>query len=91
MTEEETIDHVLEKFRKEYEVGLNKLVEEYDDSAEEMKYQRNFYNEMLLHLLLDLDGVHLDSLEGERKEQVRLQRKAAIKKIQLELKKLDHL
>ncbi|CAH00858.1 Snl1p [Kluyveromyces lactis] len=91
MSEEETIKYVLDKFTNEYEEGLHKLLENYDSTSETMQYQRNFYNEMLLHLLLDLDGVHLGNLEGEKKEQVRLQRKAAIKKIQLELKKLDKL
>ncbi|CDO93962.1 unnamed protein product [Kluyveromyces dobzhanskii CBS 2104] len=91
MSEEETIQYVVDKFTNEYEEGLTKLLDSYDAASETMQYQRNFYNEMLLHLLLDLDGVELANLEGERKEQVRLQRKAAIKKIQLELKKLDKL
>lgn len=91
VTPEERIDHVLSKFQKEYEIGFNQLLETYVAGEEKSEYQRNYYNEMLLHLLLDLDGVHLDSLEGDRKEAVRVQRKAAIKKIQLELKRLDQL
>lgn len=91
MTEEETIKDVINRFEKEYEQGLTKLWENFDPSSETMQYERNYYNEMLLHLLLDLDGVHLGNLEGDKKEEVRLQRKAAIKKIQLELKKLDKL
>lgn len=91
MTLEKKIENVSLRFNDEYRDKVQQLVENFDAENEKDVYQRNFYNEMLLKLLIELDGVDLIDIEGERKAALKERRKAGIKEIQVELKKLDKL
>lgn len=91
MTLEKKIENVSLRFKDEYSDKVQRLLEDFDAENEKDVYQRNFYNEMLLKLLIELDGVDLIDVEGERKVTLKERRKAIIKEIQAELKKLDKL
>lgn len=91
MTKESHIENVLLRFEQEYKPGLLKLLQQYDPSDEKCKYDRRYYNEMLLKLLIELDGIDITSLQGERKVELKLKRKGAVKEIQQHLKLLDTL
>ncbi|SCW01148.1 LAFE_0D06150g1_1 [Lachancea fermentati] len=86
---EDQINAVHEKYVSDYKTGLANLLEAFDGKSEQHDYQRKYYNEMLLKLLIELDGVDLVGLEGERKKILKEKRKQAIKEIQGDLKKLD--
>ncbi|EDO15410.1 hypothetical protein Kpol_1063p21 [Vanderwaltozyma polyspora DSM 70294] len=90
-TYEERIQNVINKYNKEYKDGILKLCESFDKSNESEVYQRNFLNEMLLKLMIELDGIDLVDVEGERRAQLKQSRKSAIKLIQGQLSKLDSL
>lgn len=91
MTPEKKIDSVHLRFVNEYKDGVQKLLDNYDSSDKNEVYQRNYYNEMLLKLLIELDGVDLADMQGERRVTLKEKRKAVIKEIQAHLKKLDKL
>ncbi|CCE62593.1 hypothetical protein TPHA_0C04430 [Tetrapisispora phaffii CBS 4417] len=91
LTLEEKIEKVLGTYNTEYRDGINKLLETFDKSEKQV-YEKNYFNEMLLKLLIELDGVDLmDISDPERKTALKLRRKEAIKLIQGELNKLDNL
>lgn len=91
LTFEKKIDNVRLRFNKEYKPGIDQLLENYDPADKDKVYQRNFYNEMLLKLLIELDGVELVEVQGERKIALKEQRKGVIREIQTHLKTLDKL
>lgn len=91
LTLEEKIESVQQKYNKEYKDGLHSLLANFKSDSETDEYQCNYYNEMLLKLLIELDGVDLTDVEGERKQTLKEKRKAAVKEIQGELKNLDRL
>ncbi|QLG73802.1 hypothetical protein HG535_0F03130 [Zygotorulaspora mrakii] len=88
---EEQIESVWLRFNNEYKNGVDQLFESFDKNDEKKIYQRNYYNEMLLKLLIELDGIDLANLQGERKIKLKERRKAVIKEIQTYLRKLDKL
>ncbi|AMD20669.1 HDL075Wp [Eremothecium sinecaudum] len=91
LTLEEKIDKVLEKFNTEYKSGIENLVATFEAETESHVYQCNFYNEMLLKLLIELDGIDLAGVTGERKLLLKKNRKDAIMQIQQQLKTIDKL
>ncbi|KAL6944780.1 hypothetical protein ACO0RG_001534 [Hanseniaspora osmophila] len=91
-TSAEEIQEVNVKFNKEYREGIVQLLESYDPAVEEDTYKKKFYGEMLLKLLIELDGVDLISMEeGEAKNALKTKRKQSIKEIQSYLRKVDAL
>ncbi|QLL32263.1 hypothetical protein HG536_0C04320 [Torulaspora globosa] len=91
MTPERRIHNVRLRFLDEYEQGVLKLLENYNAGDKDQIYQRNYYNEMLLKLLIELDGIDLSNVPGEKKLTLKQQRKTVIKEIQTHLKLLDKL
>lgn len=91
MTAERRIESVRLRFQEEYEKGVLKLLEGYDSNDKDQAYQRNYFNEMLLKLLIELDGIDLSSMQGEKKLALKEQRKQVIKEIQSHLRSLDKL
>lgn len=91
LTPEKRIENVHLRFRNEYEQGVLGLINGYDSSDKDQVYQRNYYNEMLLKLLIELDGIDLANMDGEKKASLKEQRKMVIKDIQSHLKSLDKL
>lgn len=91
MTPERRINSVRLRFLDEYEQGVLKLLENYNAGDKDQVYQRNYYNEMLLKLLIELDGIDLSTVPGEKKLTLKQQRKSVIKEIQTHLKLLDKL
>ncbi|KAL6949034.1 hypothetical protein ACO0QE_001522 [Hanseniaspora vineae] len=91
-TSAEKIQDVNVKFNKEYREGIVQLLESYDPSVEQDTYKKKFYGEMLLKLLIELDGVDLVGMEeGEAKTALKTKRKQSIKEIQSYLRKVDAL
>ncbi|SCU85023.1 LAFA_0D13432g1_1 [Lachancea sp. 'fantastica'] len=88
---EDQIENVHQRFLSEYKQGVDALIQDFDPSSEKLQYQRNYYNEMLLKLVIELDGVDLVDLEGDRKTVLKDRRKQVIKEIQTDLKRLDSL
>lgn len=88
---EKKIKNVRLRFDDEYKPGIQLLVENYDPADKDKVYQRNYFNEMLLKLLIELDGVDLGEVQGERKAVLKEQRKTVIRDIQADLKTLDKL
>ncbi|CEP60607.1 Snl1p LALA0_S01e14840g [Lachancea lanzarotensis] len=88
---EDQIENVYMRFSKEYKQAVDALVEDFDPSSEKLQYQRNYYNEMLLKLVIELDGVDLVDLTGDRKTALKDRRKQVIRAIQTDLKRLDSL
>ncbi|CAR23257.1 Snl1p [Lachancea thermotolerans CBS 6340] len=91
LTLEEQIEGVHQKFVNEYKEGLDRLAKNYDAKSEKDQYQLNYYNEMLLKLVIELDGVDLVEVEPELKAKLKSRRKQVIHEIQSNLKKLDQL
>ncbi|CUS23572.1 LAQU0S10e03466g1_1 [Lachancea quebecensis] len=91
LTLEEQIEGVHQKFVNEYKEGLDNLAESYDTTSEKDQYQLNYYNEMLLKLVIELDGVDLVEVEPELKTKLKSRRKQVIHEIQSSLKRLDLL
>lgn len=91
LTLEKRIENVRLRFNDEYKPGITSLLENYDPADKDKVYQRNYYNEMLLKLLIELDGVDLGEMQGERKIALKEQRKGVIREIQAHLKTLDKL
>ncbi|AET39447.1 Snl1p Ecym_4393 [Eremothecium cymbalariae DBVPG len=91
LTLEEGIEAVQRKFETEYKAGLTKLLEDFEPGNEKYEFECSYYNEMLLKLLIELDGIELTEVTGERKDMLKKKRKAAILTIQQQLKKLDKI
>lgn len=91
LTLEQEIDQVLYKYDTVYKDGITTLYKDFDAKNENMRYQCSYYNEMLLGLLIQLDGIDLSRLDNESKLILKEKRKCVIRNIQSELKKLDKL
>lgn len=91
LTLEKRIENVHLRYKNEYEDRIKKILGSFDPDSEKDVYEKNFCNEMLLKLLIELDGIDLINEEPERKKQLKEQRKLVIKEIQGQLKKLDTL
>lgn len=91
LTLEEKIQKVLTTYNTQYKGEISQLLENFNPSEEKEVYQKNYFNEMLLKLLIELDGVDLMDIEGERKAILKQNRKDAVKLIQGQLNKLDKL
>ncbi|QLQ80521.1 hypothetical protein HG537_0D05210 [Torulaspora globosa] len=91
MTPKKRIDNVHLRFIEEYKQDLLKLLENYNPSDNDHVYQRNYYNEMLLKLLIELDSVDLSQMTGDERLTLKQYRKTVIKEIQTHLKLLDKL
>lgn len=85
------IDIISKTFHNEYKQGLLQLVVNYNAKDEKNRYDRRYYNEMLLKLLIELDGIDITALPTEEKLQLKNKRKAVIKEIQTHLQLLDTL
>ncbi|KAL3232957.1 HSP70 co-chaperone SNL1 [Nakaseomyces bracarensis] len=91
MTLEKKIENVHLRYKNEYEERIKKVLGTFNPDSEKDVYEKNYCNEMLLKLLIELDGIDLVNEEPERKKQLKEQRKLVIKEIQGQLKKLDTL
>ncbi|CCH60955.1 hypothetical protein TBLA_0D04590 [Henningerozyma blattae CBS 6284] len=87
----ERLQAVYEKFQKEYQKGIEELCSNFDHNDEKQEYQRNYFNEMLLKLLIQLDDVDLVNLEPTKKKELKDMRRGFIQLIQKDLKRLDSL
>lgn len=91
LTLEGKIENVALRYENEFKPRIEKLIESYNKKNEKEVYERNYCNEMLLKLLIELDGIDLVDVEAERKKLLKQKRKDIIKVIQSELKTLDAL
>lgn len=91
LTLESQIENVELRYENEFKPRIQKLLKSFDKNIEKDIYERNYCNEMLLKLLIELDGIDLVDLEPERKKILKSKRKDVIKLIQTELKLLDSL
>ena len=91
MTLENQIENIWLRYKNEFEKRIEGLLTSFDAGDEKQVYERNYCNEMLLKLLIELDGVDLVNLEPERKQVLRNRRKDIIKIIQGKLNALDKL
>ena len=91
MTLENQIENIWLRYKNEFEGRIEGLSTSFDAGDEKQMYERNYCNEMLLKLLIELDGVDLVNLEPERKQVLRNRRKDIIKIIQEKLSALDKL
>lgn len=91
LTLEGKIENVSLRYKNEFKPRIEKLLESFNKENEKEIYERNYCNEMLLKLLIELDGVDLVDVEPERKKVLKQKRKDIIKIIQAELKALDAL
>ncbi|SMN21157.1 similar to Saccharomyces cerevisiae YIL016W SNL1 Protein of unknown function proposed to be involved in nuclear pore complex biogenesis and maintenance as well as protein folding [Maudiozyma saulgeensis] len=87
----EQLENIFLRYENEFKDRIAKIMELYSPDDDKDVYERNYCNEMLLKLLIELDGVDLLALEGEERKQLRQRRKDIIKVIQNELVKLDSL
>lgn len=88
---EQQITYVEEKFEHDYAGRVATLLRTYDESNSKDVYEKNYCNEMLLKLLIELDNINLIDQHGERKLNLKQHRKSVIHKIQDQLKALDRL
>ncbi|SCV01112.1 LANO_0F10198g1_1 [Lachancea nothofagi CBS 11611] len=88
---EEQIEAVYQRYLGEYKSGLDHLIETFDSGSEKAQYQLSYFNEMLLKLLIELDGVDLVDVEAARKAALKDRRKQVIREIQTDLKRLDSM
>lgn len=91
LSRESHIDSIATKFHQEYKPGLLQLAGDYDSKDEKNRYDKRYYNEMLLKLLIELDGIDITVLPADDKIQLKNRRKAVIKEIQHHLQLLDTL
>ncbi|GAV54167.1 hypothetical protein ZYGR_0AK06690 [Zygosaccharomyces rouxii] len=91
LSRESHIDSISTSFHHEYKPGLLQLVGNYDSENEKNCYDKRYYNEMLLKLLIELDGIDITVLPTDDKVQLKNRRKAVIKEIQHHLQLLDTL
>ncbi|CAB4255751.1 similar to Saccharomyces cerevisiae YIL016W SNL1 Protein of unknown function proposed to be involved in nuclear pore complex biogenesis and maintenance as well as protein folding [Maudiozyma barnettii] len=87
----EQLENIYLRYENEFKNRIAKIMELYSPDDDKDIYERNYCNEMLLKLLIELDGVDLLNLEGEKRKQLRQRRKDIIKIIQNELVNLDSL
>lgn len=91
MTLKKKIENVHLRYKNEYEDRVKKILGSFNPDNEKDVYEKNYCNEMLLKLLIELDGIDLVNEEPETKKQLKQRRKLVIKDIQGQLKKLDTL
>ena len=91
LTLESRIENVELRYENEFKPRIESLLKSFDKNIERDVYERNYCNEMLLKLLIELDGIDLVELEPERKKILKSKRKDVIKLIQTKLKLLDSL
>ena len=91
LTHEMQIENIHLRYKNEFEDRVNNILGAYNPDDEKSVYEKKYCNEMLLKLLIELDGVDLVSEEPEKKAILKAKRKAVIKEIQTQLKKLDTL
>ncbi|CAR28174.1 hypothetical protein ZYGR_0N06650 [Zygosaccharomyces rouxii] len=91
LSRESHIDTVSTRFHQEYKPGLLQLVGKYDPKNEKNSYDKRYYNEMLLKLLIELDGIDITALPTDDKLKLKNRRKTVIKEIQTHLQLLDTL
>ena len=87
----EQLENIYLRYENEYKGRIAKITDLYSPEDEKDVYERNYCNEMLLKLLIELDGVDLLTLQGNERKRLRQRRKDIIKVIQNELVKLDSL
>ena len=87
----EQLENIYLRYENEFKDRITKITELYSPEDEKDVYERNYCNEMLLKLLIELDGVDLLTLQGNERKKLRQRRKDIIKDIQNELVKLDSL
>lgn len=87
----EQLENIYLRYENEFKDRITKITELYSPEDEKDVYERNYCNEMLLKLLIELDGVDLLTLQGNERKKLRQRRKDIIKVIQNELVKLDSL
>ena len=87
----EQLENIYLRYENEFKDRITKITELYSPEDENDVYERNYCNEMLLKLLIELDGVDLLTLQGNERKKLRQRRKDIIKVIQNELVKLDSL
>ncbi|CCK71690.1 Snl1p KNAG_0H02750 [Huiozyma naganishii CBS 8797] len=91
MTLEAQIENVRLRYVNEFQTRIASLKKHFDGRDEKNVYERNYCNEMLLKLMIQLDGIDLVDVEQPRKGELKLKRKEVIRLIQGELKVLDEL
>lgn len=91
LSKESHIDSVSIRFHQEYKPGLLQLVGKYDSQDEKNRYNKRYYNEMLLKLLIELDGIDITDLPTNEKAELKSKRKTVIRDIQKHLQLLDTL
>lgn len=91
LTLEAKIENVALRYENEFKPRIQKLIDSFNKENEKDVYERNYCNEMLLKLLIELDGIDLVDVEAARKKILKQKRKDIIKIIQSELKTLDAL
>ncbi|CCF55705.1 hypothetical protein KAFR_0A02690 [Kazachstania africana CBS 2517] len=91
MTLEKQLENTLLRFENEFKPRIENLLDSFDPTDEKQIYERNYCNEMLLKLLISLDGIDLVGIENPRRQVLRSERKDIIRLIQSNLKKLDSL
>ncbi|CCD23207.1 Snl1p NDAI_0B01730 [Naumovozyma dairenensis CBS 421] len=92
ITKESQIDNIQLRFQNEFVTKIDPLLESFDSSDEQHIYNRNYYNEMLLKLLIELDDIDLTTIDDKQtKMDMKEKRKLVIKDIQTYLKTLDSL
>ncbi|AAS54729.1 AGR239Wp [Eremothecium gossypii ATCC 10895] len=88
---EDSIAAVEARYEKEFRERAERVVAAGRLADEKDEWECNFCKEMLLKLLIELDGIELTAESGERRATLKKRRKAAILKIQEQLKRLDEL
>ncbi|AGO14094.1 AaceriAGR239Wp [[Ashbya] aceris (nom. inval.)] len=88
---EERIAAVEARYENEFRERAERVVAAGRLADEKDEWECNFCKEMLLKLLIELDGIELTAESGERRATLKKRRKAAILKIQEQLKRLDEL
>lgn len=91
LTLEEQIENVSLRYSNELAGRSRDLINRFDAKDEKDIYERNYCNEMLLKLLIELDGIDLINVEESLRKSLKEKRKAVIKEIQAMLKSLDSL
>ncbi|EJS43267.1 snl1p [Saccharomyces arboricola H-6] len=88
---EEQIGNVSLRYNNELRDRSADLINRFDATDEKNIYERNYCNEMLLKLLIELDGIDLINVDEFLRKSLKEKRKAVIKEIQATLKSLDSL
>ncbi|GMM55531.1 Snl1 protein [Maudiozyma humilis] len=85
------LENVYLRYENEFKDRVAKITDLFSPDDEKDVYERNYCNEMLLKLMIELDNVDLTTLPGSQKKKLRLRRKEILKIIQEELVRLDAL